>query len=115
MLVLSFKAFGDVWQGFIQDFSLEGEIIACSNVLKLAGSGGMLPQEKFEVHDLCDCFWWLLRPQKFFFIRIIMVVREFQGEASQGGYPLVPTPLNKSLYGVPSWLIILLSTSGSVP
>ena len=40
-------------QGFIQNFSSEGgEIIACSNILKLGGSGGMLPQENFEIYDL---------------------------------------------------------------
>ena len=41
-----------VQQRFIQNFSSEGEIIACSNILKLAGSGGMLPQEGFEIYDL---------------------------------------------------------------
>ena len=30
------------YQGFIQDFLLEGEIIVCGNLLKLEGSGGMI-------------------------------------------------------------------------
>ena len=34
-----------LYRVFIQDFLVEGEIIACSNILKLVGSGGMLPQE----------------------------------------------------------------------
>ena len=29
-------------------FHQRGEIIACGNILKLGGSGGMLPQENFE-------------------------------------------------------------------
>ena len=29
-----------------------GKIIACGNILKLGGSGGMLPQEDFEIYDL---------------------------------------------------------------
>ena len=33
-------------------FHQRGEIIVCGNILKLAGSGGMLPQEKFEIYDL---------------------------------------------------------------
>ena len=39
-------------QGFTQDFTSEGEIIASSNIVKLGGSGGMLPQEKFEIYDI---------------------------------------------------------------
>ena len=34
---------------------------ACRSVPKLGGSGGMLPQENFEIYNLWDCFWWLLR------------------------------------------------------
>ena len=30
-------------------------------MLKLVGSGDMLPQEILEIYDLWDCFWWLLR------------------------------------------------------
>ena len=41
-----------VTQGFIQDFSVEGEIIACNNILKVGESGGMLPQENFEIYNL---------------------------------------------------------------
>ena len=33
-------------------FHQRGEIIACGNILKLGGSGGMLPQEDFEIYDL---------------------------------------------------------------
>ena len=39
-----------------------GEILACGSKPKVGGSGGMLPQENFEIYDLWDCYWWLLRP-----------------------------------------------------
>ena len=39
-------------QGFIQNFLVEGEIIACGNIPKLGGSRAMLPQENFEIYDL---------------------------------------------------------------
>ena len=42
-------------QRFIQDFCSRGEIIACGNILKVGGSGGMLPQENFEIYNLLDC------------------------------------------------------------
>ena len=42
--------------GFIQDFLLEGGIIAHGNVHKLGGSGGMLPLEILGIYDLLDCF-----------------------------------------------------------
>ena len=38
--------------GFCTGFFLEGEIIACGNVLTLGGSEGMLPQENFVIYDL---------------------------------------------------------------
>ena len=66
----------------------------------------MLPQEKFEIYDLWDCFWWLLRPhirQTRLKIRsVFMIIEKFQeggGEASRGiaPGPPPPPPLNKSL------------------
>ena len=46
------------WQihGFIQDFFVEGEILACDSVLKLGGSGGMPPLWKV----------WNLQPLRLF-------------------------------------------------
>ena len=43
----------DIHQGLIQDFFHRGvEIIACNSVPKLGKSGGMLPQENFEIYNL---------------------------------------------------------------
>ena len=32
-------------------------VVACVSTLKLGESGGMLPQENFEIYNLRDCFW----------------------------------------------------------
>ena len=32
-------------------------VVACVSMLKVVGSGSMLPQEKFEVYSLRVCFW----------------------------------------------------------
>ena len=60
----------------------------------------MFPQEIFEIYDICDCFWWLLRPHlQTNMIKIvnIIMVGNFQGGGRHGvseGNPLVPQPLN---------------------
>ena len=32
-------------------------VVACVSTLKVVGSGSVLPQERFEVYSLRDCFW----------------------------------------------------------
>ena len=32
-------------------------VVACISTLRLGGSGGMLPQENFEIYSLRDGFW----------------------------------------------------------
>ena len=40
------------YTGFFIKLRGRGGIAASSNMLELGGSGGMLPQEKFEIYDI---------------------------------------------------------------
>ena len=43
---------GDGCRVLYRIFCQQGEIVASGNILQLGGSGGMLPQENFEIYDI---------------------------------------------------------------